>query len=319
MSFVDKWKILESTPIESGINTIRFSEESILEIYLATDQELSHMVLIHLSPEEQTIIQNLRNDNLELSFWKERGCLIIKLLDPDFSELFDDLIMSLTDAVKNFTSSTLASKVFVETYVKWSVFFLNTSEKLMSKRKVLGLWGELDYLLDLVNSKDNPHGINKYIESWIGPYDSAQDFNFVDKTVEIKTKLSSSSSIHISSEYQLQPREETPLELAVISVKDSEIGYSLKDLFSQIKTTIVDKKADLSLLLSALSRLDLNERRLSKYDHMRFLKTRNETFNCNTSDFPRLINSELPESISAVKYSLDIRQITSFRVSDEVF
>lgn len=319
MDLCKKWNILESKEISSGLNTIRFAADCALEIFLATDEYKSHIVLIHLPSEFTPQSDNLKNDNLELIFVRENHCLLIKLLDSEFTGLFDDLIVSLVESVQGLTNAIEAVKIFIETYVKWNVFFVKTPEKGLSKERVIGLWGELSYLWKLFQDKESIVPVNKIIKSWVGPYDAVHDFELPDKSIEIKTKPLTSSTIKISSEYQLEKTASKGLELAVISVAETESGLSLKDLFLSLKDIILKNNGDYTLLLSAIEKETLNEERLTKYCNFKFSRKKLEVFDCCMPDFPKVVRTELPDAISLVKYNLDVKQLASFRYYQENF
>ncbi len=101
MELSDKWKLLESQNIDSGLSTIRFESDGPLEVFLAVDEKSSHAILIYLPSTFIPKFDVLSNDNLELIFFKQGHYFQIRLLDSDFTSLFDDLIISLIDSIKN--------------------------------------------------------------------------------------------------------------------------------------------------------------------------------------------------------------------------
>lgn len=317
MELSDKWKLLESQEIDSGLSTIRFESSGPLEVFLAVDEKSSHAILIYLPSSFSPKFDALNNDNLELFFVKQGHYLQIKLLDSDFTSLFDDLIISLIYSIKNTASAEEASKNFITCYLKWSTFFTKTLDKKLSNERVIGLWGELSYLLKLIQDACSSVPINNILKSWVGPLGASHDFEFSSSSIEVKTKPLNSWMIKISSEYQLDNVDEKPLNLEVISVIESEHGLSLKDLFMKIKEHINKKSGDITILLSALEKESLNEECLSKYSKFLFSRKVTETFDCDVDYFPKIKVSGLHKAISTVKYSLDVRELQEFRVSQE--
>lgn len=319
MHLNDKWELLKSREIKSGYNTVRFEAEIPLEIFLAVDEFKTHIVLIHLPPSYIPEIDVLKNDNLELVFLKDNNCLLIKLLDQEYISLFDDLVVSLVESIKGLSDVVEASKIFISTYVKWNVFFMKSSERGLSKERIIGLWGELSYLLHLLQTAGPIPNVNKILKSWVGPYDAAHDFEFPDMSIEVKTKLFNSTAIKISSEYQLEESENKSLELAVLSVVEDEGGLTMKDLFLLIKDIILNNNGDFVLLLTTLEKETLNEERLSKFSDFKFSRKKLETFDCCKIGFPKITKSELAESISEVKYSLDVKHLAEYCFSLECY
>ncbi|OEE59828.1 hypothetical protein A1OK_12870 [Enterovibrio norvegicus FF-454] len=317
MELSEKWKLLESQKIDSGLSTIRFEPDGPLEIFLAVDENSNHAILISLPSSFTPKFDVINNDNLELLFVKQWHYLQIKLLDSDFTSLFDDLIISLIDSIKNTANAEEASKNFITSYLKWSTFFTKTSDKKMSKERVIGLWGELSYLLKLIQVACSSVPIDNILKSWVGPLGASHDFEFSCSSIEVKTKPLNSRMIKISSEYQLENIDAKPLNLEVISVIESEHGLSLRDLFLKVKEHINKKSGDITILLSALEKENLSEEGLSKYSSFLFARKMTETFDCDVDYFPKIKASGLHKAISTVKYNLDVRELQEFRVSQE--
>lgn len=317
MELNDKWKLLESQKIDSGLSTIRFEPDGTLEIFLAVDENSNHAILIYLPSSFTPKFDVINNDNLELLFVKQGHYLQIKLLDSEFISLFDDLIISLINSIKNTANAEEASKNFITSYLKWSTFFTKTLDKKLSKERVIGLWGELSYLLKLIQVACSSVPIDNILKSWVGPLGASHDFEFSCSSIEVKTKQLNSRMIKISSEYQLENIDEKPLNLEVISVIESENGLSLRDLFLKVKEHINKKNGDITILLSALEKENLSEEGLSKYSSLLFVRKMTETFDCDVDYFPKIKASGLSKAISTVKYNLDVTELQEFRVSQE--
>ena len=317
MELCDKWKLLELKEIDSGLSTIRFDPDGPLEIFLAVDENSNHAILISLPSSFIPKFDVVHNDNLELLFFKQGHYLQIKLLDSDFTSLFDDLIISLINSTRNTANAEEASKKFITSYLKWSKFFKKTLEKKLSKERVIGLWGELSYLLKQIQVACSSVPIDNILKSWVGPSGASHDFEFSCSSIEVKTKPLNSRMIKISSEYQLENIDEKPLNLEVISVIESEHGLSLKDLFLKVKEHINKKGGDVTILLSALEKENLSEEGLSKYSSFLFARKMTETFDCDVDYFPKIKFSGLHKAISTVKYKLDVSELQEFRVSQE--
>lgn len=319
MELSKKWKLLESQNIDSGLSTVRFESDGPLEVFLAVDENSSHAILIYLPSKFTPKFHIINNDNLELIFVKQGHYLQIKLLDSDFISLFDDLIISLVDSIKNIANAEDASKEFIAIYIKWSTFFTKTFDKKLSKEKVIGLWGELSYLLKLIQNACPSVPIDNILKSWQGPFGASHDFELSSSSIEVKTKPLASWMIKISSEYQLENIDGKPLNLEVISVIESEYGLSLKDLFLKIKAHINKKNGDFTILLSALEKDNLSEDRLSNYSNFSFVRKMTETFDCDAEYFPKINSFGLHKAISTVKYNIDVRELQEFRISQESY
>lgn len=319
MSLSEKWQVLESKKTEGTFKTLRFDADGPLEVFLGLDENSNHSILIYLSPSYKPTFNIVHNDNIELLFFKEGHFLLIRLLESDFNSLFDDLIISLIDSISQISESLEASKVFVITYIKWSSFFTKSNERNLSKEQCIGLWGELRYLSDLIESNSADLSINQILKAWVGPYDATHDFELTSLSVEVKTKLTTSSKVKISSEFQLDNIESKSLLLNVFSIIETEQGFSVVDLFNDIKLKTLERGGDITILLAALEKQCLNEQRLSKYSNMQFYLKKKEVFDCDIVGFPRIIRTNLSSSISSVKYSLDINELEKYKTLTEKY
>jgi len=319
IELTDKWLLLESQDSRTGYKTLRFEATGPLELFLSVDDGGNHSILIYLPPSYTPKFNAINNDNIELLFIKNGHFLLIRLLDNDFSSLFDDLVISLVDSIRDILDPINASKEFISTYVKWSSFFSKTIEKGLSKERVIGLWGELSYLLDLITNASSGPRVDSILKAWVGPYDAPHDFELPNSSLEIKTKLISSSMVKISSEFQLDNIDNKNLFLTVFSISETELGLSLKDLFVKIKFRVQKLSGDVTLLLAALEKENLDEERLAKYSNLLFARKRKEVFDCDIDSFPKIVSSTLPPAVYSVKYNLDLRELEKYKVSQESY
>lgn len=115
---------------------------------------------------------------------------------------------------------------------------LLSGENLPSKltpEKEIGLYGELYFLVKILNKKIN---IKNCILSWTGP-NKKHDFTFLNLLVEIKTTISKDNyKVKTSSSDQLSPVFEKQLYLTFLKFKKNTTGESLIDLIENIQKEI---------------------------------------------------------------------------------
>jgi hypothetical protein len=314
------WLELTKTSTEGGLRTIRIDKNCILDLFLALDSKNSHCLVFHLPRGFIPELSELQNENIHLTYVKQSNLILIKLLDDDFLELFDDLIFSLFNSIKHLKEVGEASRIYIETYIKWNVFFTRANENKFGKEKVIGLWGELFFLKNKLKFANTQCKVNSILNSWKGPDGATHDFEFSNLSVEIKTKLESVNRVKISSEYQLQSIDDKALNLTVLSVKESqESGSNLFDLYTGIKSKVSKYEGDISLLLTALLKEGLDESLLCKYDDLRFKCLFSESFDCLKNGFPSIVRTELNEAIFSLNYSLELSFLADFIIDKEVY
>jgi hypothetical protein len=238
--------------------------------------------------------------------------LTTTLLDEEYNNLFDDLIISLFNSIKDIKEVDLYSKVFVQTFYQWIQFFTSDNNDRLPKDVIKGVWGELVVLKELIQDSDS---INDILSGWTGPYDQGHDFIYDDKHIEVKTKDSKKISVRLSSEHQLEVEPGKKLTLAVVSVdEDMESGSSLRDLVLEIKKVVFELFGDFSIILKALLQKGITLQNIQEYNNYRFKPLNIYDYNCLEEGFPKITKSNLPQGISNVKYDLNLTNLANYVV-----
>ncbi|WP_316786638.1 PD-(D/E)XK motif protein [Pedobacter frigiditerrae] len=312
-----QWAKVEALePLDSGFRSIRISSESIPDIYLATDRT-DCRTLILVCPENRDFkFKGIFKENLSIDFYQESNHVVVKLANPEFNDLFNDLVISLYHKVCDMESQDEYVNEFIKSFYRWSGFFTALDMQGLSDEMIKGLFGELVLLREMI-SQTSPVDIDLILESWKGPFDARNDFELQGRFIEVKTKAGSKNKINISSEFQLETTDDNDLELCIISVnQDYLIGISLSQLISTLRTLVWDKNGDFSILVKALAQKGLLGDGLVRYEHLRFVVEKIETYDCLHEDFPKITPSMLPSGIAEVSYSLDVRQLFNFKTSE---
>lgn len=320
MNLNSKWAQLNSALLEGdGLKTLRLSEHCILELFLAIDKDKCRYLILHLPDDFQPSINILENENIVLTYSCAQQLIAIKLIDIEFRDLFDDLIESLFNAISKESSIEIASRRLVENFVKWNQFFRKLEKKVYSEKTILGIWGELFTLKKLIEKKSKAIEVDKVLEAWTGPLDSVHDFTFSNKSIEVKTKLTTQNAINIASEFQLDLGAAESLELCIVNVEKDINGVTIGNLYSKIKESILEKSADLSLFIARLIALKLDERILKRYDNYSYKALKVTYYNCLDERFPKIVRGRLDEEVFSVKYKLDVSSLNEFILYTEKY
>jgi hypothetical protein len=320
MNLEHKWEKLKSAVSDGkGLKTLRLAEQCILELFIAIDNDNRRYLILHLPEGFRPKIDNLENENILLTYSSSQHLIAIKLLDIDFSDLFDDLINSMFSAISTESSVKVASKRLVDNFIKWNQFFRKLESRTYGETSILGLWGELFTLERLIFDKTNASQINSTIEAWTGPLDSVHDFTFEDKSIEIKTKLISTNSINVSSEFQLELGSAIHLELCVVNVQKDANGLSIDGLYKKLKAHVLKNNADLSLLITRLIAFKLDESSLNRYQKYSYKALEANYYDCLNTKFPKIIRTELDDEIYSVKYKVNVSTLGRFILSSEKY
>lgn len=289
------------------------SLESIPSLNLGINKVGQRCLILELPSNLRPEIPENSKENISLWYYATENCISIVLNDPYFEDLFNDLILSIYHKIYKIEDSETYSTHFVAYYFKWLNFLDNHNNKL-SKEVIKGIWGEVFYLKQLLNSDSG--NVNDKIISWQGPFDKGHDFVFELLDVEVKTIENGLNTIKISSEYQLDNDLSKKLELAVLFVQDDKNeGLTLEKLVKEVRNLIIKKGGDINAFADALFQKGLTFGNLNEYDLYPFKPIKIQHFNCCEDQFPRIIRSRLPEEISSVRYSLKLNIIQEFLLS----
>lgn len=115
------------------------------------------------------------------------------------SDIFEIVVEDLRSQLEVAESTEESLPVIIRVLTKWKEFFAADKELLMSEDRQQGLYGELLFLSECLNSQ----GLEA-VSHWAGSEDETHDFYFGSHAVEVKTTSTQAPYFaSISSEYQL--------------------------------------------------------------------------------------------------------------------
>ncbi|WP_417238767.1 PD-(D/E)XK motif protein [Bizionia sp.] len=314
-----KWENISSFENKKGYKALRISSECIPDLFIATNTDGYRFLLLYLPKNTQIKIKGADKNKLLLSYLPSKGILLIKLKDFEFIDLFNDLIISIYTKVKSVLVPDKAAEELITIFYKWAYFFEDNQRNKLNEEQIQGLFGEL-FMLNKFLEDSKPSNINSILTSWKGLYDTAHDFEFDLKNVEVKTKKESKSFVKISSEFQLDKEFGKGLELMVVTVRIDLInGKSIHDTMVQIIELIRGNYGELSILYKALNQKGLTVDNLKHYNNYRFIVLKTELFDAAVIDFPKLTKSNIANQISHLRYNLRIIQLDQFLIESKKY
>lgn len=256
-----------------------------------------------------------RLKSLQISFrsLSEGTALVISLKENSQTELFETLchdVISAGEAATTLESSL--HRVIQRTY-RWYHLLKGGLRSGMTIEEQRGLIGELYFLSILVKEL----GPEKAIESWLGPFGSSKDFEFIDTCIEVKTRrVAAKPNVTISSEDQLADVENSRVFLNVISVSSeiSNKGKSLHDYVISISNLIKCSESATLQWEEAIyaSGYDPDH----DYEERCWVVNETKLYEI-TETFPRIV-PPIPNGIKNVKYSLSLEACIEYEFKDNI-
>lgn len=311
-----KWELLSNESLQNGFKALRITSNCVPELFIALDSNNNHCLLLFAEEDVDLIFKGAEKDKLSLSLNLPSQVLILQLKDFNYVDLFNDLIISLYNRIFNILENELSIQEFVNTFYKWAEFFEEPDRNKLSIEQVKGIIGELHYLKEILQ-KSTLENTDKHLESWVGPFETSNDFVFEQKNIEIKTKDFSSQVIKISSEFQLEIEPFKTLELVIVSMNTDYInGISLSESIAVCLQLIRERFGNISIFLRALRQIGINPESSKEYDNLKYLIINLSVYDCSNEDFPRLTTQNVPMGISNLKYSLNVSSIKEFLIRE---
>lgn len=252
-------------------------------------------------------VYGIKTDLRHLNTTGNQGLVITleKHVDQDlFFSFCNTLISALTEVV----DPAVGLSVALTQIKRWKTFLSGRKAKVLTPEEVRGLFSELLFVKDMI-----AHGFSEMdtLEAWQGPEASHQDFIYSNIAVEIKSLSGRErNTVRISSEDQLEGINDN-LFLRIyrlVDLSDSDKSISLNEMVKMLEEKMQDPDA-LEILYEKLGKVGYVE--LREYDNPKFIVAEEKTY-LVTSDFPRLIRSEIPDGIVRVGYEIELEMVRAF-------
>jgi hypothetical protein len=314
-----KWSGLSENEITSGYKSVLLSTDCICDLFIGVNNEGNRCLILTLPANKNLDFKRTQKKNLIIEYFSKKNIIVLQLADNEYFDLFDDLIFSLYQGIKDINCVDEYSSYFIQTTHRWIELFEDKKSDLLSEDEIKGLIGELLVLKVLITEPNRPE-INVVLNSWKGPYGRGNDFELETKNIEVKAKSQSGIDIKISSEFQLDISSGKGLELLVVSLMDDFTeGKTIKEIVFEVKELVQESSGDNAILWKALSQKNITSKNISKYDIYRFKPVSLISYNCALEGFPLLNKSNIPAPISDVKYKLRTNLLTNYIIEKKYF
>jgi len=308
----DPWSNIHPSSTGKMLNGILADKSNIIEFYWAKDT-FGNLLFVLSAPSEiipNAKIPKLHGIDISIGKYERNNQLIFALETKEYRDIFYTLCMDLISSTKKLHDEEYAVTTVLYRLDKWQ-HFLKNRRKIIDKRQLKGLAGELlflkNYLLEKHNAEDT-------LGFWKAPLQSVHDFEFDNFSVEVKTK-SSVNSIHISSYEQLFS-ELDHLLLYIATLNDSTLktpkAFNIYTLIDDIKKAISDTALEerFESLLIQYGFMELEE-----YRDYWFLFISDEFYEVKEG-FPRIIN--LPEGVENLTYRVNLEKCKAFKADSKI-
>jgi hypothetical protein len=285
-------------------NSIRVVEE--------TKEEIQTKIL-WISFDLSIDLKTLFTPRLEnISFIKIENTITINLKNPGFRELFNDWV----DRFSLKLSENDENEIIIEKFNKEikALILLGKKEIKLSWEAARGLFGE--FLVIKKYLIENKFSQREVIEGWHRPSPSNHDFDYKEFSLEVKTLSRDSTTVKITSEFQLEASENKPLLLNCFRIEKIEKSNidSLGNLYNEIKlllTPTIFNLFEIKCFEDTFCEYLGPEKTPLDY---KFTLLEDNIYIVDQLNFPRVRKQELNSAISKFSYSIDISSFEDFKI-----
>jgi hypothetical protein len=305
---VSELSLIERLRNITGTDTFqRVDENHVLDLYIGRDS-MSRCTLFLIADIEPMPIFSARIINVSVGLRHDnKWGILFSLVDNNFEDLFCHFCEDMIESSRSLSNKKQGSIFICKRYEKWQDMLAKYKDGLLSESHIKGLVGELYFLKEVLIPM---YGEEMAINSWIGPDQADQDFICGEIWYEVKSTVSGSESIKISSIEQLDTNREG--ELVVVYLDKTSYADESKITLNVIYKEVADSLSDINLKyrLSDIL-LNLGYCMRIEYDEYRFKFSGLIRYKVN-NEFPCVRRLNIPQSIVSVKYDLSLSFISKF-------
>lgn len=314
------WKKLGGNPSGEKI-VARLPHPEISEsFYCGLDSSGSRHYLFQLE-ENDEIYSNKQVRGLEVATreLQIRGKDLVVYLDVECRDkaAFDIFDIIGQDIINHLIEGRLPPARIIELVIsKWQRFWGKSPQQLLSVEAQIGLFAELwffsRWLIPLMGSTS--------ILAWRGPFGSRHDYEWPDKSVEVKATRSQGKVFRISSLTQLEPPENGALYFFGLVLREEAGAISnLPELIEECRSSLISTGRELDYFEGALSQSGYNPAHATEYASLR-LRVWHELFYSVLDEFPRIVPTRFSKKdligIEALSYSINLDAFSKFLIAD---
>lgn len=306
------WKELNQT-----VNTKRCDPASSFNFYWGLNNNGEYLFLIEHKNYEDWPSKKLSFSEINIEHYQLKSGyrVLLTLKDLNDWDIFYTLCNDLLVLSKEVDTEKVLLTMIHNRLQRWQKMFRKTGKKLLTEQEQQGLIGELYFLSKYLF---NNYSIPAALSFWRGPVGDKQDFGIGSYSIEIKTKLgTSSSNIQISSIEQLDFQTQFGfLYVLTLNYANSDNNtFTLNSIIEDIKEKIEDYES-IELFESLL--LEIGYLELPEYGEKHYEINKNSFYEVK-SDFPKLTFNNIPNGINSVQYTIDLKSCNSYILDKDVF
>ena len=304
-------------PSAEGEYSARLVSEDInpsgVQIYWAISWYMRPSLIVDYACEPWRSVKIPSFMNIRVTDHRESKSIVIELLDLELTKKF---LVVCNDVIATLQGVPLSSRreSCLRNLGGWGLF-LQMSKARLSQSQQKGLIAEL---LFLDREAIPALGIDSALQGWVGPDEAPRDFSYGQTFIEVKSKRSSSSTtVRISSEHQLNAGPNEQLFLYVVELNDAVMNQtdsiSLPEIVGKINAYLSPlQRVNFGSKLAKVGYLDEPDFRYDRWSEGA------SYFYCVVDGFPKIDSYLCPLGVQKVGYDIDLNYCEHFKIGRHV-
>lgn len=311
------WSKIQPPKESSNFNGFLASKDSLFEFYWAIDNYNNNLLVLNI--ENELFIPSAPNLNgIEIIIGKKiietsKKQIIFKLLSKKNIDIFFILCSDLISCTENHLFKKDAIEILFQRLKTWQLFLKNNN-KILDKRELIGLLGELYFMY---NYSFKFFSIEQSLNFWKAPLKTSfQDYEIDTLSIEVKTL--SNNKITISSFEQLN-KSVGDLFLYCIEINESinknNDAITIFDMIESIRKSIEINNLTLVNKFDTLL-INYGFFPIDDYKNLYFI-IKKDYFYRVFKNFPKI--DKKPNGIEGLTYKINLDYCNEYITSPEYF
>jgi hypothetical protein len=247
-----------------------------------------------------------------ISFIKIDNTITVNLKNPELRKFFNEWLERFSIKLKNAEFIENIIEIFNEE-IK-AIVLLGKKENKLSLESARGLYGELLVIKKYLVEKRFTH--LEVIQGWHRPAPANHDFDYKEFSIEVKTISKDSTTVKITSQFQLDSFEDKQLLLNCFRIEVIEKSNidSLGELYNNIRNLLTPSVRNLFEIKCVEDTFyEYLGPELMPLDY-KFILLEDNLYNVDQIEFPRVKKENLNSAISKFSYNIDISSFEKFKI-----
>lgn len=307
----DVWKKLESEYLSGEKIIVRLAMPEISrKLYAGIDSMKQRHLLVSIEKTEDGYNDSeskglsILTRELIIKGTEKKRYIDIICQDVSGHIIFDAIVEDISKKL----DKGIPKEVIANVIGKWRNFWEKNSQEIMSYTEIMGLFAELWFLYHwLFHNLQNSEAIKR----WRGPFSSRHDFEWKEKSVEVKSTTNVQSRTHkIHGIEQLSPPENGDLFLFSLRLREEQgsdmtLPYLIK-LCEDFLENDIENLSKFENILAIAGYSSFYDKEYSKFK----FRVVDEKLYKVTKEFPHLERNsfinDVPSGVGSIEYSINL-------------